>query len=155
MKLTGWQTICWQSLRLWRTEADLQIEYSRLKTTKYIYIRVPQCTSPRRNWDSPHPFSRQRLCPSPRTKGGGGHTRRRARGWGSPNSDDWRKSLALSLLFAQDNCSKSQPTHAFITIHSTGILRAKYSYSANAHLTVKMYPRDGWMHSHVDIVHIL
>jgi hypothetical protein len=32
----------------------------------------------------------------------GGHTRLRARGWGSPNSDDWRKSLALCLLCALD-----------------------------------------------------
>jgi hypothetical protein len=29
---------------------------------------------------------------------GGGHTRLRVRGWGSPNIDDWRKSLALWLL---------------------------------------------------------
>jgi hypothetical protein len=29
---------------------------------------------------------------------GGGHTRLRARGWWSPNSDDWRKGLALCLL---------------------------------------------------------
>jgi hypothetical protein len=34
----------------------------------------------------------------PRTKGGGGHTRLRVRGWGSPNSDDWRESLELCLL---------------------------------------------------------
>jgi hypothetical protein len=35
----------------------------------------------------------------PETKGGGGvHTRLRVRGWGSPNSDDWGKSLALCLL---------------------------------------------------------
>jgi hypothetical protein len=33
--------------------------------------------------------------PLPPNQGGGG---RRARGWGSPNSDDWRKSLALCLL---------------------------------------------------------
>ncbi len=38
--------------------------------------------------------------PPPRTKewGGGGYTRLRLRGWGSPNSDDWRKSLTLLLL---------------------------------------------------------
>jgi hypothetical protein len=30
------------------------------------------------------------------------HTRLRVRGWGSPNSDDWRKSLALCLLCAVD-----------------------------------------------------
>jgi hypothetical protein len=35
------------------------------------------------------------LPPEPR---GGGHTRLRVRGWGSPNSYDWRKSLALCLL---------------------------------------------------------
>ncbi len=32
--------------------------------------------------------------PPPQTKGKG-HTRLRVRVWGSPNSDDWRKSLAL------------------------------------------------------------
>ncbi len=30
----------------------------------------------------------------------GGGTRLRVRGWGSPNSDDWRKSIALCLLCA-------------------------------------------------------
>jgi hypothetical protein len=28
----------------------------------------------------------------------GGHTGLRVRGWGSPDSDDWRNSLALCLL---------------------------------------------------------
>jgi hypothetical protein len=36
--------------------------------------------------------------PLPPETGVGGHTRPRARGWGSPNSDDWRKGLALFLL---------------------------------------------------------
>ncbi len=31
----------------------------------------------------------------------GGHSRLRVRGWGSPNSDDWRKSFALCLLCAR------------------------------------------------------
>ncbi len=46
------------------------------------------------------PLCRQRVCPSrlPPEPGGGGHTHQRVRGWGSPNSDDWRKSLALCLL---------------------------------------------------------
>ncbi len=44
-------------------------------------------------------LSRQRVCPSPQNRGGG-HTRLPLRGWGSPNSDDWRKSLALCLLCA-------------------------------------------------------
>ncbi len=61
--------------------------------------RVPQCMSPRRNWDSPTPLCRKRECPPPpEPKGVGDHTRLRARGRGSPNSDDWRKSLALCLL---------------------------------------------------------
>ncbi len=51
---------------------------------------------PRRNQDSPSPtpLSRQRVCPfPPEPKGGGGeHTCLRLRGWGSPNSDDWRKA---------------------------------------------------------------
>ncbi len=36
--------------------------------------------------------------PLPPEPGGGEHTRLPVRGWGSPNSDDWRKSLALCLL---------------------------------------------------------
>jgi hypothetical protein len=37
--------------------------------------------------------------PSPRNQRGGGvHTRLRVRGWGSPNSDDWRESLVLCPL---------------------------------------------------------
>jgi hypothetical protein len=37
--------------------------------------------------------------PPPRTKGGGGHARLRLRGWGSPDSDDWKKKLStLSTL---------------------------------------------------------
>ncbi len=40
--------------------------------------------------------------PLPPEPGGRGHTRLRVRGWGSPSSDDWRKSLALCLLCALD-----------------------------------------------------
>jgi hypothetical protein len=36
----------------------------------------------------------------PLSQEAGAHTRLRVRGWGSPNSDDWRKSLALCLLCA-------------------------------------------------------
>jgi hypothetical protein len=35
---------------------------------------------------------------SPNQRGGGRHIRLRVRGWGSPNSDDARKNLALCLL---------------------------------------------------------
>jgi hypothetical protein len=54
--------------------------------------------SPRRNWDSPNPSLASECAPPPRT-GGGGHTRLRVRGWGSPNSDEWRKSLPLCAYF--------------------------------------------------------
>ncbi len=53
----------------------------------------------RRNWDSPNSSLASECAPPPRTVGGGGgHTRQGVRGWGSPNSDDWRKSLALPAL---------------------------------------------------------
>jgi hypothetical protein len=74
------------------------IEYCRAQST-YIY-RVPQCMSPRRNWDSPTPSLASECAPPPGTKEGGGHTRLLVRGWSSPNSDDWRKGLALCLLCA-------------------------------------------------------
>jgi hypothetical protein len=53
--------------------------------------------SPRRNWDSPTPSPASECAPTPGIKGGG-DTRVGVRGWGSPNSDDWRKSLAFCLL---------------------------------------------------------
>jgi hypothetical protein len=46
---------------------------------------------PRRNWDPPTP-SLASECAPPHQKPKGGHTRLRVRGWGSPNSDDWRKA---------------------------------------------------------------
>jgi hypothetical protein len=57
--------------------------------------------SPRRNRDSPTPSLASECAPHPGTNGGG-DTRLRVRGWGSPNSDDWRKSLALCLLCDPD-----------------------------------------------------
>ncbi len=51
------------------------------------YYRVP------RIWDSPTPSPASEWATHPKPKGGG-HTRL----WGSPNSEDWRKSLALCLL---------------------------------------------------------
>ncbi len=52
------------------------------------------------------PLSRQRVCPSPQNPGGG-HTRLRVRDWGSPNSDDWKKSSALGC---PRNKQKKSPT---------------------------------------------
>ncbi len=54
--------------------------------------------SPRRNhWDSPKPCLASEWAPPLKPKGGG-HTCLRVRDWGSPSSDDLRKSLALCLL---------------------------------------------------------
>jgi hypothetical protein len=46
----------------------------------------------------PPPYLASECAPPPGTKEWGGHTRLRVRGWGSQNSDDWRKSLARCLL---------------------------------------------------------
>ncbi len=55
--------------------------FSRLAVPQSTYIpREPQCLSPRPNWDSPPPLLQAIW------RGGG------------PNSDDWRKGLALCLL---------------------------------------------------------
>ncbi len=42
---------------------------------------------------SPTPYLASECAPPRGTKGvGGGHTRLQVRGWGSANSDDWRKA---------------------------------------------------------------
>ena len=61
---------------------------------------------------TPHPLSRSE-CVSPLNQRRGEHTRLRVRGWGSLNSDDWRKSLALCLHF-----SGAQPSRLHKHIHS-------------------------------------
>ncbi len=52
--------------------------------------------SPRWNWDSPTPLSRKRVCPPPKTRGRGGGTRLRERGWEIPTTGE--KSLAICRL---------------------------------------------------------
>jgi hypothetical protein len=58
------------------------------KSTKVHTVLIKSTMSPRRNWDTLNPI-RQRVYPSPRT-------RLRVRGWGSPNSDDWRVKASHS-----------------------------------------------------------
>ena len=68
----------------------------RVPTTKNLSIQSTTVYVPSSELGLSHPLSRQRVCPSPRNQGGRGvHTRLRVRGWESPNSDDWKKSLAL------------------------------------------------------------
>jgi hypothetical protein len=68
--------------------------------TKYLWIQsIPQCMSPRRNWDSSNPSSASECAPRPfKPKSGGTAHSPAYEGVGSPNSDDWRKGLALCLL---------------------------------------------------------
>ncbi len=51
----------------------------------------------------PTPLSPASVPLLPEPRGGGGHTRLRGRGWGSPNSDDYRKSLALCFSVVDQN----------------------------------------------------
>ncbi len=54
------------------------------------------------------------MAPPSRTEGGGGggaHTRLRVRGWGRPNSGDWRKSLALCILCGLHDSLNRQCIH--------------------------------------------
>ncbi len=67
-------------------------------STKYKYIQSTTVYVLSSEFGLSHHLSRKRVCPSPRYQRGGGHTRLRARGWGSPHSDDWRKSVAIRLL---------------------------------------------------------
>jgi hypothetical protein len=83
---------CWT---LWSSAVKINRK-GRGDSTKYVYIKSTTVYVPSSKlvW----PLSRKRVCPpSPRTKGWGAHSMRLS-GWGSPNSDDWRKSLALCLL---------------------------------------------------------
>ncbi len=62
---------------------------AKVSVTKYtVYV-------PSSEWGLSHPSE---CAPPPPEPKGGGHTRLRVRGWGRPNSDDWRKSIALCLL---------------------------------------------------------
>ncbi len=66
-------------------------------------LREPQCLFPRPNWDSPTPSPTSEYAPPRNKKGVGGIHTRLCVGTVSPNSDDWRKSLALCLLCDRDN----------------------------------------------------
>ncbi len=71
--------------------------YERLWWTQSTDIyRAPQCMSPRWNWDSPS-------VPSPPDQRVGGHTRLRLKGWGSPNSNDWRNAWHSAYSVMMDN----------------------------------------------------
>ncbi len=84
-------------------ELATQTEIRGLSTYVQYIPGVPQCLSPRLNWDPHIPSPASVVCSSLKPKGGGGahspDTRLRVREWGGggPNSDDWRKSLVFCL----------------------------------------------------------
>jgi hypothetical protein len=60
---------------------------------------------------SPSPQPQASVPPPPQPKEGGlTLSGGRVRGWGSPNSDDWRKRLALCLFWAMYKKTKNPPT---------------------------------------------
>jgi hypothetical protein len=67
------------------------------ESTKYVYIKSTTVYVPSSEMGLSLPLSPQQVCPSPQNRRER-HTRLRVRGWGSPNSDERRKSLALCLL---------------------------------------------------------
>ncbi len=76
------------TLGTWKNPTGIH-EYIYLENQVYVpslELGPPHPLSPYSEWDPP-----------PGTKEGG-HIRLRERGFGSPNSDDWRKCLALCLL---------------------------------------------------------
>ncbi len=76
-------------------------------STKYIYIYIEyHCVCPLVGIGTlPPPLSPARGEARTKWRGGGGTLPcgLRARGWGSPNSYDWRNSLALCLLFVYED----------------------------------------------------
>ncbi len=68
------------------------------RQSTYIY-RVPQCMSPRRNWDSSIPSLASECAPSPEPRwGGGGAFSPEVEGLGESQFRRLEKSLALCLL---------------------------------------------------------
>jgi hypothetical protein len=62
----------------------------------YVYIQSTTVYAPSSELGLPQPLSRKQVCPPPRTNGWGTHSPP-AKGWGSFNSDDWKKNKALCL----------------------------------------------------------
>jgi hypothetical protein len=81
-----------------RSRSWFIVLYIKPQSTNILVPTVPQCLSPRPNWDTPPPLPQASVPPPPNHRGER-HTRLRVRGWGiGPNSDGWRKSLAHCLL---------------------------------------------------------
>ncbi len=102
--LYGWGTItCKTTISKSHVSSKIGLRVWNSHKVHIFLEYVPQCLSPRRNWDPPTPSLPSECTPHPGTKGEGGTHYTLAcvlGGWGSPNADDWRNSLALCLLCA-------------------------------------------------------
>jgi hypothetical protein len=72
--------------------------------TKYLYIKSTTVYVPSSELGLPTPLPQASVPfpPDKRVGGGGtGHTCLRLKGWGSPNSNDWRKMQEVGVLIKQ------------------------------------------------------
>ncbi len=97
--------------------------------------------SSRWNWDSPTPLAAGECAPPPFGTGGG-HTRLRLKGWGSPNSDEWTYTVVLyiykyfviyllwtyTLQSKSDICTPRKDCMASVPISTFMFLWAVYTY---------------------------
>jgi hypothetical protein len=85
--------LSWNSRRLY----SVYMEGGERQRWVHRVGRVLSFFSTRWNWDSPTPLAAGECAPPPPTlwSGGGGHTRLRERGWGSPNSDEGTFTVVL------------------------------------------------------------
>ncbi len=102
-----------------------QLKYRTVQNTKYLYVRVPQCMSPRQNIGVSQPLSRQRVCPCSQNRGGGAHS---PAGEGLGDSQFRRLEKKLStlptlwsrawrmILLSDNSCSLSLSFSFFLTL---------------------------------------
>jgi hypothetical protein len=91
---------CRTAMRRKPNKINLNKKELLYETTKYIHVKSTTVYVPSSGLGLSYPLY-QRVYPSPPEPKRGvapWHTRLWVRGWGSPNSNDWRKGLALCLV---------------------------------------------------------
>jgi hypothetical protein len=76
---------------------------------KYTYIVEYRSVCSFVGIGSPKPSPPQASVSPPGSKGGRSNTPLRVRGVGGPNSDDWKESLALCILFESNHTTARKP----------------------------------------------
>jgi hypothetical protein len=107
-----------ESGSVWSTSLSLPDPDSFVRAQSTYLYRVPQCMSPRRNWDSPTPYLATASVPLPRNRGGA-HSPV-AEGSGESQYRRLETSLALYyLLCGQRHGSGSASLHRENTVRKT------------------------------------